>query len=192
MARLDSVNSVADIDFREWHEAGGVECLLLDVEGTLSPYGSTEVDPEIVRALDVARDSGFVAVVGLISNKTDVGFLAEVGQQVHADGIVIPLERSERKPSPTLVNRAMAAFGQTKETTGMAGDKYTADVKAAMNAELSRIALNRRLGTTDHLGDRLFRRPYEAVMCRFPLNFLLGESQELEYPLNSRFSRSWR
>ncbi len=190
MARLDVVDAVTDINLQEWHMQGGVECLLLDVEGTVAPYGSTEVDPGVLRKLEAARESGYISVVGLVSNKTDLGFLNEVGDQVAADGIFIPLERSERKPSPTLVERAMRELEQTKDTTGMAGDKYTADVKAAMAAELTRIAWNGRLGTTDHLGDRLLRRPYEAVMCRLPLVRILGGSIELDYPLQTHIFRT--
>lgn len=187
MARLDSVGSVADIDFQEWHEVGGVECLLLDVEGTLSPHSSTEVDAEILRGLTIARSSGFVAVIGLVSNKTDRGFLGEVAQQVGAEGVFSPQQRSERKPKPTLVTRAMGELGHTSATTGMAGDKYTADVKAAMNAELTRIAWCRRLGKADLVGDRIFRRPWEAITSRLPLDFILDGSQELEYPMRRSF-----
>jgi predicted HAD superfamily phosphohydrolase YqeG len=190
MAKLELVETVADIDLQEWHEQGGVECLLLDVEGTIVPYGSTEVDPSVSKKIEVAKASGLISVVGLVSNKTDLGFLAEVGAQISADGIFAPKERHERKPSPTLVERAMREFEQTKQSTGMAGDKYTADANAAMAAELTRIAWNRRLGTTDHLGDRLLRRPYEAVTSRLPLSVMLGGSWEFDYPIPRRQHRS--
>lgn len=170
---IECVDHVGEVDFGAWREAG-VQCLLLDVEGTLAPYGSPEVDADVRASIQDARRVG-MRVIGLVSNKTDLGFLGEVADQVGADGIFTPRTRAERKPRPDMLVRAMYELGEFRPCqTGMIGDKYTADVKAGLNAEVAKIAWTKRLGSTDHWGDRFFRRPYEAAFCRVPLSFLGG------------------
>jgi HAD superfamily phosphatase (TIGR01668 family) len=154
--------TIADIDFEAWHKEAGVICVVTDMEGTLVEYGESTVYPEAIAALNKARDAGYISMLGIFTHNKNEDTLKSVVQQIEADACYIPASKKTRKPNPSMLYRAMSDFGVAPQQTGVIGDKLTADIKAGMRAGVARIAWVDRYGRSDHIGDRLFRRPYEA------------------------------
>lgn len=178
---LEYHHRVDGIDFGNWQEAG-IELVLFDREGTLTEQGDTQIDPAIAEHLLLAKDLGQIANMGIVSNSTNAGASQLAGAQIEIprSNVFVPRDRSERKPGPGMVLRAMDELGYTPAQTAMVGDKNTADIAAAKAAGLKRIAWVDRLGNADLIGDRLFRRPYESI-AKWQLRTLLGGSIEIDY-----------
>lgn len=172
MTDIVKVRSILDINFEQLADQG-ISHVMSDVESTLCPYGTTEIDPLILRHINNARDLGFIATFDLVTNKTNPAFLNAIGAQFQGAGVYSPTDRSERKPSSAMLDASIQS--QAKRTTLeprldvaiMIGDKYTGDMKAAKRAGVAYGFWVKRLGSTDHIGDRLFRRPYESILYPF-------------------------
>lgn len=153
---------VEHIDFAAWRDAG-VELVLFDREGTLTGQGDTVVPPVIADHVTAAHDLGHIGMSAIVSNSKNVPASEATAEQIGVQHVFVPASRSERKPRPDMLLRAMAELGYAPEQTAIVGDKRTADIEAGKRAELRRMAWVDRLGHADLPGDRLLRRPYEAI-----------------------------
>lgn len=141
--------------------------MLLDVDSTITPWLGTDVAPEITKKLQTARRTG-IARIGLVtnSNRKKEARIIEIARQCGADDYFMPQRFRERKPRPALILKAMQRFGVTPEQTVMIGDKFSADVRAAKRAGVTKVAWIDRLGDADHMFDRVIRRPIEQLIKR--------------------------
>jgi predicted HAD superfamily phosphohydrolase YqeG len=105
--------------------------------------------------------------IGLITNikqsSDGEARVRKVAATIHADVYYQPRTAGERKPSPLLLKRAFKELGVKSHEAAFIGDKYV-DVLAGSRAHVGRIAWVKRLGTTDHLADRLLYRPIEPLL----------------------------
>jgi HAD superfamily hydrolase (TIGR01662 family) len=175
MAEISSTDielhqGITDIDFERWASELGVRAVFLDVEGTVTEYGSRTVPPEIINHITRAKQLGQITAIGLVSNSSNQPMIESVREQLGADLTIHPKEREHRKPSPYMLNRLASVLGLEAGRVGVVGDKYTADIKAAQRAGVAVAAWVKRLGKADHPGDRIFRRPLEAVI-RFGIQY---------------------
>lgn len=152
-------------DLVSWAEQG-ITCLLCDIEGTLTPWGESAVEPAVLQKLAEARRAG-IAKIGLITNipPSKVAQIKAVAAAVQAEVYCFPLKHSERKPSSTMVQRAMGELGVLPEHTAMIGDKLV-DVLAAQRAQVNRVMWVKRLGEADNAFDKLLYRPIEPLLRR--------------------------
>lgn len=159
---IEHYESLLEVNFRTWRKQG-ITCVLLDVDSTVAPWLGSVITPEMARKLAQARKIGIMHI-GLVTNSRQKAAerIADIAQQCGADGYFLPGRFKERKPSPSLINKALAQFAAKPEQAAMVGDKYTADVIAAKRAGLAKAAWVDRLGKEDLLLDRLIRRPAEA------------------------------
>ena len=156
--------SVLAIDFAQWH-AQGISCVLFDVDSTITPFLHTQVQPEIIKHLTLARRAGILHIA-LISNAKKPARIKSIATQIGANAFFTPARFAERKPRPSLPQKAMTEFGVTPEQVAMVGDKYGMDVRAAKRARVARVAWVDRLGDADHPLDRYLRRPFEKLIKR--------------------------
>ena len=162
MTQISAVESVLEVPFRGLAYLGAPH-IVSDVESTLAPYGVAEVDPAILSHINKYRDLGYIASFSLFTNKTNVDFVGTIAEQLGGVPYFMPEDKSQRKPSPFLLERAMEATGSHPEETVVIGDKLTADIYAARRAGAFAAFWVKRLGSSDHFGDRILRRPYEAI-----------------------------
>jgi histidinol phosphatase-like enzyme len=116
---------------------------------------------------------GHIATLNLVTNKTNSAFIKDVNAQLPFASVWSPETHAERKPNPTLLKRALVNTQEYynglvgPDQAVMIGDKYTGDMKAAKAAGIALGFWVKRLGSSDHLGDRLIRRPYERILGSF-------------------------
>ncbi len=161
--RVRLIGSIAQIDFKAWHRYG-ITCLLLDIEGTVAPWNTQDVPPEIVRSLACARAAG-IRDIALISNipQNEEHRVQQICKKIGVESYWIPRHVSERKPSITMLRYAMRHFNVAPRHVAYAGDKVI-DVIAGKRAGVGEIVWVRRLGRADHPADLWFYRPIEPVI----------------------------
>lgn len=161
MTKIIAVESMLDVDF-EALSAKGIVHLQTDIESTLAPYNVCEVDPWVNFYLDIHKTIGNIATTSLITNKTDLDFVESIACQLGPDtAYFTPHNRSERKPSASLIERAAEHAGASRDSIVVVGDKLSADMKAARRAGVAAGYWVERLGKQDLIFDRLIRRPLE-------------------------------
>jgi len=161
----EEISELLDIDF-EAHVAAGRTTLLLDAEGTFVENGAWDVDENAKEAVERARAAG-IENIAVITNKrpkneTEWTRIASWADQIGADAIFTPLYKGDRKPQPTMINRALDWFDVDKSEAIMAGDKSSADILAARRAGVYSIQVD-VVGENDLWLDKNGRRPLEKV-----------------------------
>jgi CDP-diacylglycerol--glycerol-3-phosphate 3-phosphatidyltransferase len=161
---LEHTPGVTAIDFAAWHKDHGITTVLFDIDGTLTPWNVVHVEDVVISAVQEAKKAG-IAHVGLVSNMRAKRLerLASIAEQVGASTYHLPQRPDERKPSSKMIYAALEKIGGTPEQTGFVGDKIV-DVLAAQRAGLARMAWVDRLGTADHMIEKIFYRPIERFI----------------------------
>ncbi len=164
LSPVDHVAGIDDIDFAAWHENYGINCLLCDIEGTLSPWKGEEVSEEIIAALQSAQRAG-ITKLGLITNirPKEESRVKRIAEVVGADIYCLPRNSKQRKPHSFMLTKAMNHLQVTPEQTAVIGDKFV-DVMAGRRAGVVRIGWVERLGSVDHPFDRLVYRRAEPFL----------------------------
>lgn len=163
---LEFTDGVESIDFPEWHKSYGIETILFDIDGTLTPWDEEVVDNQVLLALKRAKKSG-IKRLGLVSNMQAKKLLRleSIAKQVDAVTYHLPKNLRTRKPSTFMIYEALRESQSSTDQTAFVGDKIV-DVLAAHRAGLKRVAWVKRLGDTDHISDRLVYRPLEKLFMR--------------------------
>lgn len=161
---LEHAPGVTAIDFAGWHDRRGICAVLFDIEGTLTPWADPKVDEAVAAALKHARKAG-IEHYGLVSNMNAryAARAAAVAEQIGAGTYHVPLVCADRKPSPAMLRAALAKLDVRPEAAGFVGDKLV-DVLAAHRAGVARVVWVDRLGSADHVLDKLFYRPAERLL----------------------------
>lgn len=155
------------IDFARWHVDCGIKCVLFDIDGTLTVHASTCVNEDIICALDQARRDG-VVWIGLVTNTRPRNELrvSLIASQVGARTYHLPRRWCHSKPSSYMILRALKTLGVEPDRAAFVGDKVV-DILAAKRAGLARVVWVDRLGTGDHVFDRLVYRRIEPFLKRY-------------------------
>jgi len=158
--------SVTNIDFADWHRRN-IDCLLLDIEGTILPWKTQAVPAEIVEALKKARQAG-IREIGVISNisRKDEARVRAICKQINVEHYWIPQTRRARKPNTAMLKHAMQHFHAKPSEVAYVGDKFV-DVIAGKRAHVAAIVWVRRLGKADHPLDYWLYRPLEPLIRQF-------------------------
>lgn len=154
--------SVLDINFDDLR-ARGVNCVLFDAEGTLTPWGGSVVSEDIRHAVKAAG----IKKIGIISNmhREHIKRAEAIGAQVNASSVMVPLRWRTRKPSAFLVHASLRRLNSTPEHTVLIGDKLI-DVLTAKNAGLAGAVWLDVLPGPDHWFDRNVYRKIEPRLKR--------------------------
>jgi len=155
LAPDEYVASVADIDL-ERLAARGVRGLLIDVDNTLAPWHSTEMDERVVAWLDKAKEHFRSCIV---SNSTKLGRMRELRQRLGLETLA-----PAGKPWPWGFRKGMAIIGTAPEATAMIGDQLFTDVTGGNWVGCYTILVG-RVSPKEFISTRLMR-PVERVAIR--------------------------
>ncbi len=122
LAPDEVADRVADIDL-EALRAGGIEGLLLDVDNTLVPWATCEMDEATEDWVGRAKQ-GFA--ICLLSNSVRGKRMRRLAEQLSVPGV--SAWGLGRKPFAGGFKRALRETGTEPETTAMVGDQLLADV----------------------------------------------------------------
>lgn len=149
-------------------ERRNIKLVGLDVDGCLSDYHAKEVEPAVRGRLEELGRASCALVIISNAYGERVDELGELYGDLVKE-VITPLTVTRlgelpsmhRKPSPAMLEYAMATHGVSPEETIMVGDQMFKDVLSANRAGVSSLLLSRR-GQNDHPGVRLQRIP-EAI-----------------------------
>jgi len=110
----------------EFLRARGVTLLLLDVDNTISPYGSAGPSPEFLRWAEETKAAGVRLFIVSNNRRGRPGLFARAAG--------IPFVGGAKKPSRSGLFRAMEEAGAAAGETALAGDQIYTDVLAANRA----------------------------------------------------------
>jgi predicted HAD superfamily phosphohydrolase YqeG len=122
------------------------------------------VDDEMVEWFSTLRLRGVERII-ITTNKAakdevDIVQLQAWAEQIGADALFSPMDSSQRKPSPYMLLSAMQHFDIQPDSMFSVGDKLHGDVLASNLARVHSTYLTKLHGTSDHPGDRFFKRPF--------------------------------
>lgn len=154
------VRSVCDIDFEKL-KGQGVEAVLFDIDGTITTWGGTRVNIDIVDCIQQSK----LKKVGIVTNidKKNARRAKSIADQINADSYQFPRLRKHRKPRAYMIESCIAELNTSKEKTVMVGDKLL-DVLAAKNANIHAVYWTDMLHGPDHWFDRWIYRKIEPFL----------------------------
>jgi HAD superfamily phosphatase (TIGR01668 family) len=158
--------SVTKLDYKTWKRRG-ITCLLLDIEGTITPWNSEEISQDVTDTFAAARAAG-ISDIALISNipERDEYRVQNICKKIGVNNYWIPRRSGDRKPAPTMLRYAMEHFETEPNHVAYVGDKFV-DVVAGRRAGVAEIVWVRRLGRSDHPLDYWLYRPLEPIIRQF-------------------------
>lgn len=158
--KVEFAQSILDIS-TEQLKADGIRAILLDIEGTITPWDCEEITDEVVHFLKSAQ----FARKGLITNmhRNKQKRIERIARRVGADTFRYPKLASERKPSPEMLLSTLREMSVEPMHAVMIGDKLF-DVIAAKRAGLHTVFWLDRLGAADHWFDKYVYRTIEPFI----------------------------
>ena len=117
-----SADRLVDLD-PEFFKSKGISFVLLDLDNTLSPYGTLEPEPEVIRWREDMAEGGI-----------ELFFVSNSKKQrpvIFSEKLDIPYIMRARKPSPRGIYEALKRTGHKKEETVLIGDQIYTDTLAA-------------------------------------------------------------
>ena len=196
--------SVLGIDFHAHIDAGRTT-FIFDAEGTFVQQGGWKVDKLIQSKLDDARkyaaEHGLTLDVFITTNKSvkddaDLWQLQAWAEQIGATQLFTPLTPEERKPGPYMMYQVLR-FMEHKypgryigaEYCVVIDDKLSAGIAAANYAGMYSIWVD-RLGETDLMGDKLFRRvPEKLFFAHHGTRAMQPRPTEYDPTMAARYSK---
>lgn len=149
-----------------------IQTIAFDVDGTLSDYHTSEIEPRIKDTLLNLGDAGYTLYI--ISN----AYTARVDELNHIYGefveeVISPATvtptgenpKSYRKPRPDMLQYAIRESSSEPQETLMVGDQLLKDVVSANRAGAESLLVPRR-GSGDDIRVRVLQRPVEALTRR--------------------------
>ncbi len=161
--KISRAQSINEIDFSTLKKRG-VECLLFDIEGTLTPWGGGTVSEEMRHRI---LNTG-IRKIGIVSNmpRKHKARADAVGVQIGADIVMVPLSTRMRKPRSAMVEACLQHLSAKADQTVFVGDKLI-DVLTAKNANLREMIWVDVMPGADHWFDRYVYRRVEPFIKRF-------------------------
>lgn len=158
LAPDEMVGRVSEIDL-EALAGRGIRGLVLDVDNTLVPWGTTELAPDTVQWVARARERFAIC---LLSNSVRGRRMRVVAERLQVPGLAAWGLR--RKPFRGGVRAALARTGTRPEQTAMVGDQLLTDILAGNRVGLYTIWV-RRITGREFIGTR-FNRLVEGWCAR--------------------------
>ena len=126
-------NRITDIP-TEFFEQNGIEGLLLDVDGTLTPDGVVELTDDVLSWLERAKEAG--VRMSIVSNNHE--------QRVKnfADRYGFSYVYEAKKPLAGSLERSLASVKGTRENTALIGDQIFTDIWYAKNCRIRSILVD--------------------------------------------------
>ena len=109
----------------------GIGCLLLDLDNTISPYGTSGPTERVLEWVQNMKDGGITLFI--VSNSRSSR------PAIFANAMGIEYIDRAKKPLTDGVERAIVRTGATKEGTALAGDQIFTDVLASKRAGIRSI-----------------------------------------------------
>lgn len=138
---LELYDSVMDIDFNAWQKSG-IKVVCLDVDGTLTSFNGTALDPKLIAHIQRAARAGMRFM--LVTNNIFGNRLRRMQAAFGGNGVIEAIQRQrylfDRKPWPHLFFRAMRASGLDFSQMAMVGDTYHTDIQPALKLQFGRVA----------------------------------------------------
>lgn len=128
--------SVRDIDFAQLKEEG-ITCIAFDIDATLLPSGSFELDENTQQYIRQQKEMGNIERVAIATNRRK-GNLGDLPAHIGADTAVYS-QGLEFKPFATYYSRLVKQLGCKRENIAMVGDKLWQDVTGGNRAGLTTI-----------------------------------------------------
>lgn len=153
------VDRMEDLDQDALWEKG-IRGLIFDLDNTLCPYHSTEIEPERMEWLQRARSRFKMCI---LSNTFKYRRLRRVGDKIGIPGIGRWL--CGRKPGRGGVNDALNIMGTKPEETAILGDQVFADVLAGNRSGLLTIWIP-RLDACEFITTKMIRGIERVVLRR--------------------------
>jgi len=157
------VDRISDINVEKLVKMG-INTLVVDAESTITVFDGFEVPDDIANWFKEARELGidniFISTNKRPKSTDDIVQIEYWLHQIGADLAYVPLDKSQRKPVPYMLQSIMQEHNLEKTQIAAFGDKVSSDILAA-NFAGAYSGLVGRLGDEDHPGDRALRRPYE-------------------------------
>ncbi len=130
-------------------QSRGVKVLAFDLDHTLAPGRTRQINPEYVEYLAALRRAGFKLV--LASNTLhDISSLA-----VSLDATIVPATLFSRKPLKRYFNRLIKTTGCHPNEVAMIGDRIINDIVGANRSGLITIKID-PIGRPKSLSQRLY------------------------------------
>ncbi len=150
------VNKVTDVPLTELWQSG-IRVIFVDLDNTLTAWGSQEISEPVKRWVEEAKVKGFQVVI--VSN---AGFRKRVTQVAESLGIIGIA--SAAKPRRFVFRRYLEWKGLTPQQAVMIGDQLFTDILAAKRAGIKAILV-------DPLTERRFitgriQRPLELITLK--------------------------
>lgn len=128
-----SFNSVCDVT-PEFLKEHGISLLLLDLDNTLAPYGTTEPPEHIARWAEHIKENGVALFI--ITNNRGSNRVESLASAFRIDFI-----KGANKPFVKGINKAIAQLGKTPKETALVGDQIYTDIIAANAASITSIVV---------------------------------------------------
>ena len=112
----------------------GIEALLLDVDGTLTPDGITVLSDDVLKWIESARELGIR--MSIVSNN------GEERVRVFADRYGFSYVYKAKKPLAGSLGRSLASVNGTKENTVLIGDQIFTDIWYAKNCGIRSVLVD--------------------------------------------------
>lgn len=152
-----------------------IHAIFLDAEGTFVRTWGTEPNSQLTEHMRKLKaelnEAGHRLGIGIVTNRK-MSNLATFTAAMHwsreldASIVMSPLFPEWRKPKPFMIEQAASQLGVPVEHVLMVGDKLTGDIAAGNRAGAQTFFVEKVVGNTDLLGDRILRRPVEAQIYK--------------------------
>lgn len=140
-------------------QAGGIRAVVTDLDNTLVPWRSEDVEAEVIAWLTSLRDAGMKVCIA--SNTRHLRRLERLGERL---GILhVPFNAA--KPGVRGIQRALSLLGSPPGETAMVGDQLFTDIVAGNRAGLYTVLVN-PLSRREFVGTRLISRSAERLILR--------------------------
>ncbi len=166
------------IDEQVWRSfrERNIGVVLFDYEGTVAKTDGWRVIPGLRQRIESHRqwyeehNPGRKFYEGGVTNKRPKDWitfikLIALTRQVGAEVCFVPQDSWQRKPSSVMPLQAALYFDSDPSEMAVIGDKASGDVKAGYDSGMWTV-WTKRYGWEDLIGDRIGRRPPEAVWRR--------------------------
>jgi predicted HAD superfamily phosphohydrolase YqeG len=163
MPKYDLCDNAGEVAYKTWAQFG-VELPILDMEGTLTSYGSTELNEDVIAGLERQGIADiFPRGMALVSNSKDPNNPHVVGDALASklDMQVLTLcvgDGYKRKPNPEMGLKIVSWTGLKPEQLGVVGDRRLVDVRFGQKLGAGAIALTRKVGKGDARWVPTFRK----------------------------------
>jgi len=150
------LNSIYELE-PQFLKDKGIRGIILDMDNTLVPWGSMDIDPEMIKWIKYLKDEGFRLCV--VSNNSPVR-----GENLSSQ-VGLPGVWNANKPLRKAFRRALKKMELRPEETAAVGDQVFTDVLGGNRLGLFTVLVP-QLTSKDFVWTRIMRRLEKIVLRR--------------------------